>query len=75
MIELARSCGLSAKFTGSGGAIVCIRNHSLSNIIAKDNTIISGNAFTSEEFIDIQHKFRINGFHFEKIDISTTCLF
>ena len=26
MVQLAKDCGLSAKFTGSGGALLCLRS-------------------------------------------------
>lgn len=29
MIELAKTFGLSAKFTGSGGALLCLRTNGL----------------------------------------------
>ena len=81
MIELAKSFGLSAKFTGSGGAIVCIRNSKfpvigLESSINHDSSLLitSGCSFTMEELIEEQSKFRLKGYQFEKIEISSTSL-
>ena len=56
MIDLAKSFGLSAKFTGSGGALICIRKSSKL-------------PFDNKEEIEIRSKFQENGFEFIKVSI------
>lgn len=56
MIDLAKTYGLSAKFTGSGGALICMRKSSKL-------------PFDSNEEIEIRNKFQEQGFEFTRISI------
>jgi len=74
MVNLARDCGFSAAFTGSGGAIVCL----LKNNKEQDNKrrkVENGNKdyhqreLNEEEEEEVKKRFENEGFIFEKIRI------
>lgn len=56
MIDLANTFGLSAKFTGSGGALICIRK-------------TSKLPFDENEEQQIKSKFKENGFEFVRVHV------
>mmetsp|Transcript_45861 Transcript_45861/g.103581 ORF Transcript_45861/g.103581 Transcript_45861/m.103581 type:complete len:96 (+) Transcript_45861:702-989(+) len=66
LIELARSLGFAAKFTGSGGAVVCIRD-----LASQDGTgaVSAAAAFdlSQEEENSVARAFEAHGFEFTKI--------
>jgi len=55
MVDLAHSLGLSAKFTGSGGALVCLKTDG------------SGTFFNEDEEKNAKKLFNQNGFEFLRI--------
>jgi len=55
MVELANSLGLSAKFTGSGGALVCLKSDG------------SGTFFNEAEEANAKSMFNQDGFEFVRI--------
>ena len=79
MIDLAAQYGLSGKFTGSGGAIVCIRN-AKGNVLninsgrVNDTTGTSNNSkdyvgkwYQADEELIIKTEFNKQGYEFERI--------
>lgn len=77
VIELAKSFGMSAKFTGSGGGILCMRvtaEYSLETPLSHVHsaTCIPGTFFDDIQEEIVRSAFRPLGFEFVRITIPTT---
>ena len=71
MIEIAAAHGFAAKFTGSGGAIVCIRDLA-SSAISKSSAMppkhgISAYLLTEDEERRVKEEFASRGFEFMRV--------